>query len=94
MVTGGDSYLRGHEFEYCSVTTFSTDKNGLTGLVVMGGDSCSKGRQFESWHHILDGHFFTYICCKNCNVVCLITPKINDKRGRGWPIFKEWANLD
>ena len=23
--------------------------------MVMGGDSCSKGREFESWHHILDG---------------------------------------
>ena len=33
--------------------------------------------------------FFTYICCKNCNDVCLKRPKIkNDKRGRGWPIFK------
>ena len=21
----------------------------------MGGDSCSKGREFESWHRILDG---------------------------------------
>ena len=28
-----------------------------TGLVVMGGDSCSKGREFESRNHILDGHF-------------------------------------
>ena len=25
--------------------------------MVMGGDSCSKGRELESWHHILDGHF-------------------------------------
>ena len=32
-----------------------------TGVVVMGGDSCSKGREFKSWHHILDGHLFTYI---------------------------------
>ena len=31
------------------------------GLVVMGGDSCSKGHEFESRHCILDGHFFTYI---------------------------------
>ena len=31
------------------------------GLVVMGVDSCSKGREFKSWHHILDGHLFTYI---------------------------------
>ena len=27
------------------------------GLVVMGGDSCSKGHGFESRHQILDGHF-------------------------------------
>ena len=30
--------------------------------------------------------FFTYICCKNWNDVCLKRPKINNKRGRGWPI--------
>ena len=34
------------------------------GLVVKGGDSSSEGCGFESQHHILDGHFFTYICCK------------------------------
>ena len=32
------------------------------GLVVMGGDSRSEGRRFESRHHILDGRFITYIC--------------------------------
>ena len=26
-------------------------------LVVMGGDCCYKGCEFESWHRILDGHF-------------------------------------
>ena len=62
-------------------------EGGSTGLVVIGGDSCFKGRGFESWHHILDGHFFTYISCKICNEVCLKWPKINDKSGRGWPIF-------
>ena len=25
--------------------------------MVMGGDSCSEGRGFESWHRILDGRF-------------------------------------
>ena len=25
--------------------------------MVMGGDSCSKGRGFESRHHILEGYF-------------------------------------
>ena len=34
---------------------------GSLGLVFMGGDYCSKGRECESWHRILDGHFFTYI---------------------------------
>ena len=35
---------------------------GSPGLVVMGGDSCSKGHEFESQHHILDGHFsHTYL---------------------------------
>ena len=49
------------------------------GLVVMGGDSCSKGRGFKSWHCILDGHNFTYIFCENCNNVCFKRLKINDK---------------
>ena len=31
------------------------------GLVVMGRDSSSKGCGFESQHHILDGHFSTFI---------------------------------
>ena len=52
----------------------------LPGLVVMGGDSCSEGRWFESQHHILDGHFFIYICCKICSNVCLKRPERNDKR--------------
>ena len=34
---------------------------GSTGLVVMGGDSCLKGREFKSQHGILDGHFSTYL---------------------------------
>ena len=33
-------------------------------LVVMGGDSRSEGRGFESQCCILDGHYFTLICCK------------------------------
>ena len=35
----------------------------LVFLVVMGGYSCSKGREFESRHHILDGHFFHLCVC-------------------------------
>ena len=36
----------------------------------MGGVSCSEGRWFESKHLILDGHFVTCFCGKNCSV-CL-----------------------
>ena len=32
-------------------------RGGSPGLVVMGGDSCSRGHGFESKYHILDGHF-------------------------------------
>ena len=49
--------------EIMSLKLFCTKSNlfwavgGSPGLVVMGGDSCSKGLEFESWHCILDGHF-------------------------------------
>ena len=46
---------------------------------VMGRDSHSKGRGFESQHRILDGQFFTYTCCKHCNDVCLKRPEINEQ---------------
>ena len=59
----------------------------ITGLVVMERDSRSKGRGFESQYCILDGHFFTNYCCKNCNV-CLKRPKINKKEAGVGP-FKE-----
>ena len=45
----------------------------------MGGNSYSKGHGFKSLHRILDEYFFTFICCKNCNV-CL-------KKRPGRPIF-------
>ena len=32
---------------------------------VLGRDSLSEGRGFESRHCILDGHFFTNNCSKN-----------------------------
>ena len=35
------------------------------GLVVMGLDSSSKGHEFKYRHHILDGHFFTYLFVVN-----------------------------
>ena len=51
---------------------------GSPGLVVMGGDSLSEGHGFESWYHILDGHFSHIFVVKICNV-CLKRPKINEK---------------
>ena len=37
-----------------------------------------RGRGFNSRGHLLDGNFFTLICCKDCNV-CLKSPKLNKK---------------
>ena len=36
---------------------------------------------------------FTYICCKNCDDVCLKRPKTNYKRGRGGPILKNYNEI-
>ena len=41
-------------FELLTLTIH--ELGGSPGLVVMGGDSRSKGCGFESWHRILDGH--------------------------------------
>ena len=38
--------------------------SGSPGLVVIGENSCSEGHGFESQHHILDGHFFTFFVVK------------------------------
>ena len=54
--------------------------------MVMGRGSRSEGYGFESRHCILDGHFFTCICRKNCNV-CLKRPKINEKEAVVGPFF-------
>ena len=43
--------------------------------MAMGDDSCG----FESQCRVLDGHFFTLICCKYC-IVCLKRLKIYKKR--------------
>ena len=42
-------------------------KGSSPGLVVKGGNLCSEDCEFESKHRKLDGHFFTFNCCKNCN---------------------------
>ena len=46
---------------------------------VMGGDSCSEGRGFESQHSKLDAHLSALICWKTCNVE---NKKINEKEAR------------
>ena len=56
-------------------------------LMVREWDSCSDGRGFISQHRILDGHFSTLICYKNCFDVCLKKTETKRKRSRGWPIF-------
>ena len=56
---------------------------GSPGLVVMGGDSCSKCREFESHHRILDRHF------SHAYLLCVWKGENKLKRGRGWPIFKK-----
>ena len=60
--------------------------------MVMGGGSCSEGRGFKSWRHILDGHdIFSLIWCKNCTNVCLKRPKINKKEAGVGPFKKQIA---
>ena len=61
---------------------------GSPGLVVMGDDSCLEGCWFESQCRILDGHFFTLMCCKNC-IFCLKRLKINEKEAGVGPFYKK-----
>ena len=56
----------------------SASMGGSPGLVVMGRDSHSKGRGFDSRRRILDGHFSHFTNKR--------------KRGRGWPIFFKKSN--
>ena len=61
-------------------------KGGSPGLVVMGGGSCYKGREFESQYHMLDGHFFTYLFIVKF-VMCVWKDENKLKRGQGGPIL-------
>ena len=79
-------------FKYLLRLTYSLGKGGSPGLVVMGRDSRSKGSGFESQYRILDGHFFTYICCKNCNI-CLKRTKINEKEAGVGTYLKKTFSL-
>ena len=54
--------------------------------MVMGGDSCSEGRGFESQHHIPDGHFSHLIVVKI--VMLFEKTKINEKEAGDGPFKK------
>lgn len=53
-----------------------------------GGDSQSESRGFEFHHRILDGDFSHRFLVKIVLMFDCKRPKINEKRGGGWPIFK------
>ena len=55
------------------------------GLVVMGGESCTGGREFKS--RKLDGYFLTFIFVKIAMSVGK-RPKINEKDAGDGPFFK------
>ena len=91
---GNDFFDGGNPLPLCLkylLITFSTldfkkwQKGGSPGLVVMGGYSCSKGQEFESQRHILDGHFSHLFVVRIAMFVW--KDKNKQKRGRRWPIF-------
>ena len=68
---GGEEY-KGKKYHYHHLQRVYMYRS--PGLVVKGGDSSSRGREFESWCWILDG-IFSHKC-----VFILTGPKINKKR--------------
>ena len=48
--------------------------------MVIGDNSCLKGRGFESQRCILDGHFFTLFCCVKLYCLFEKTKKETNKR--------------
>ena len=58
--------------------------------MVMGDDSCSKGRGFESQRHILDGHLDILHIHLLSKWYCLLEkPKINEKEAEVGTFFKK-----
>ena len=55
----------------------------------MGWHSQSEGRGFESQHHILEGHFFTLICCEIVSMFVWKRQKLNEKEVEYCPFFKK-----
>ena len=58
--------------------------------MVMGDDSCSRGPGFKFLRQILDGHFFTLICCKK--LYCLLG-KTKNKRKKSLELAHLKKNL-
>ena len=63
------------------------ESGGTPCPVVMGGDSCLKGRGYKSRMPYTGWTFFTLICCKNC-IVFLKRPKMSNKEAGVGPFFK------
>ena len=64
------------------ITLYHFILGGSLCLVVMVGDSCSKGRGFKSQHHILEGHFSHLFVVK----LVLYKTKINQKEAGDGPL--------
>ena len=54
--------------------------------MLMGGGSCSKGLGSNP-STVTGWTFFTFICCKNCNVRFEKTRKIHEKVAENGPVF-------
>ena len=65
---------------------------GSPGLVVMGDDSCSRGRGFESRHHILDGYDIFHIDLL-LKLYCLFEKTVNKPKGIGVGPFKKFPRV-
>ena len=77
---------------FSTITYIKISQSGSPGLVVKGGDSLSKGCEFESimvyWMNI----FHIPICCRICNV-CLNKRKINEKEAGVGPFLRYYRAL-
>ena len=71
IAQSGHTARQTHLHSHPTSAFFVIKLGGNPALAVMEGDSCSRGRGFESHHQRLHKHFFTLICgkfekdCKN-----------------------------
>ena len=66
-------------------------RGGSPGLVVIGRDSCSKGRVFKSWYRILDGNF-SHIFVVKVVMFAWKGRKINEKEAGIGPFKKKFES--